>query len=592
MSSTCTTSRPQIYKSAQYATCESIDLISHARTQHPPKSAIKSIHETHTLITKLPTEIKHCVRLRGIGANDLEMIGLENILKDCGAPHPLGPPFLSLDSEPMRMATTFLYLYSGLEFSPESGQGVEVLGAFQHLDARQMPSSNHQDVFYSYVPPSFFVFSNVGYNRIPLYRRVTNYVAFIGFTILVWDHLITFKDEVRYIWNGRKSIVIYLFFWVRKDWCILLRFDSRRLTRTEQNRYFTPFSFIGNFIAYFSTWSPEGTLCFSVRALYADRPKVVYSLGVVLLAEAGVFAWLLSRAEAVPHTLDVHGYSNTACTMIFDPQLGSAPSLSAWFPLVYDTIVIALTLWKCAGPVKEHTASHILRTLLKDGLLYYSVIFAVNLVLAVMIISTRPGIKNITAQLEQLLTVAMMSRITLSLRRKAHEDPSSDEGDDSYLFPRSPESRSFHVYTGHGHPHHHSHYSDKPSQHWIENASATSGRSHASSSWRRCPGNFGLSYESFDSDPVLHSETPPITMARGVQSGYQVRPGRSIDAFDTTRTRSQGMVSGMVDDHLQTKSMGALELGTTGVGQPERAVLSDRDVYELRRMRASPYVRT
>ena len=32
------------------------------------------------------------------------------------------------------------------------------------------------------------------------------YASFIGFTALVWDHLVTFSDEVEYIWKGRKSI--------------------------------------------------------------------------------------------------------------------------------------------------------------------------------------------------------------------------------------------------------------------------------------------------------------------------------------------------------------------------------------------------
>ncbi|KAG7088655.1 hypothetical protein E1B28_012627 [Marasmius oreades] len=33
----------------------------------------------------------------------------------------------------------------------------------------------------------------------------TNYVGFVSFTILVWDHIITFADEVEYVWRGRKG---------------------------------------------------------------------------------------------------------------------------------------------------------------------------------------------------------------------------------------------------------------------------------------------------------------------------------------------------------------------------------------------------
>jgi len=247
---------------------------------------------------------------------------------------------------------------------------------------------------------------------------LTNYVAFIGFTILVWDHIITFDDEVKYIWRRRKTLLTYLFL---------------------INRYFTPLGFVGGLIAYFSDWSYAGCnhfvryegatvsiaielsglmMLLRVRALYIQQPKVIWFVGSILLAEIVVNAWLVSHGEAVQHSTGVH-----ACSMIFDPSLRFAPSASAWLPLLYDTIVIGLTLVKCVGPVKQRTASHIVKTLLKDGLIYYSAIFAVNFVLAIMIVSTPPGVKNICAQLEQLLTVAMMSRITLNLKREAFRDP-------------------------------------------------------------------------------------------------------------------------------------------------------------------------
>lgn len=50
---------------------------------------------------------------------------------------------------------------------------------------------------------------------------------------------------------------------------------------------------------------------------------------------------------------------------------------------------------------------------------FSSVIFVVNLVLTLMIATAPPGLQNITAQLEYLLTVAMMSRITIHLRKQA-----------------------------------------------------------------------------------------------------------------------------------------------------------------------------
>ncbi|RXW21497.1 hypothetical protein EST38_g4361 [Candolleomyces aberdarensis] len=58
-----------------------------------------------------------------------------------------------------------------------------------------------------------------------------------------------------------------------------------------------------------------------------------------------------------------------------------------------------------------------MKRLFQDGLVYYTAIFAVTLVLTLMIIFAPEGLKNITAQLELLLTVAMMSRITINLKK-------------------------------------------------------------------------------------------------------------------------------------------------------------------------------
>jgi len=50
-----------------------------------------------------------------------------------------------------------------------------------------------------------------------------------------------------------------------------------------------------------------------------------------------------------------------------------------------------------------------------------SVIFSITLTLAIMIPVAQSGIQNITAQLELLLTVAMMSRVTIDLKKHARD---------------------------------------------------------------------------------------------------------------------------------------------------------------------------
>ncbi|KAF7297562.1 hypothetical protein MKEN_01378700 [Mycena kentingensis (nom. inval.)] len=280
----------------------------------------------------------------------------------------------------------------------------------------------------------------------------TNYVGFAGFTVLIWDHLDTFVDEVRvlcslwtpqrhlpgvpcmqveYVWKGKKGTLVYLF---------LL------------NRYLIPLGFIINLFAYLSpTWTVDRYACrqfiryegsmtligihvvalmmlLRIYALYSTKRVIVWGVGLLFLVSLGMNAWLLTRGEAVVHNPDSRV---VACTMIFPPEISILASSSAWLPLLYDSVVLVLTLAKAIPFVTKRNGTYVMKRILEDGLLYYSVIFSVTAVLTIMIVSAPPGLKNIAAQLELLITVTMMSRITLNLKKCAREGADSAFARDS-----------------------------------------------------------------------------------------------------------------------------------------------------------------
>ncbi|KAJ7610251.1 hypothetical protein DFH06DRAFT_1246227 [Mycena polygramma] len=222
-----------------------------------------------------------------------------------------------------------------------------------------------------------------------------DYVGFVAFTILIWDHIDTFPAEVEYIWNGKKGPIVYLF---------LL------------NRYLTPLGFIVNLFAYLSpVWTIEGSMTvigihvvgmmmfLRIHALYWTNRIVVAGVFSLLLVSVGMSAWLLAHGQP--------------CTMIFPPSLSVIASSSAWLPLLYDSVVVVLTVMKALPLPRINSGTHVMKRLLEDGLKYYAAIFSVNLVLAIMIIAAPLGLKNIAAH----ITVTMMSRITLNLKKCAKE---------------------------------------------------------------------------------------------------------------------------------------------------------------------------
>ncbi|KAG1751053.1 hypothetical protein EDB19DRAFT_1824801 [Suillus lakei] len=238
-------------------------------------------------------------------------------------------------------------------------------------------------------------------------RRHLKAVGVLGLTILVWDHAITFSDEVDIIWSRPKKFLTFLF---------LL------------NRYLTPIGFIVNLVAYsLPSWSfivhrcehfvrYEGAMTavgiqvvglmmfLRVRAMYHDNRYVVILVASLLFAWVAVGAWLLS-----------HG---VVSGMAESELRGSLASAWAWVPLCYDTVVFALTLNRTLPSIKNKEAGHIVRTLFTNGVLFYSVMCTINLIFTIMVARAPQGLKNITGQLELILTVAMMSRITLSLMKE------------------------------------------------------------------------------------------------------------------------------------------------------------------------------
>ncbi|KZV66240.1 hypothetical protein PENSPDRAFT_667872 [Peniophora sp. CONT] len=254
---------------------------------------------------------------------------------------------------------------------------------------------------------------------------LTREVGLAGFCVLIWDHAITLDEEVCLVWKRIPDID-------RKDYrrmafCILFLL----------NRYVVPLSFLINLIAYFSTlWTFETCSHF-----------VVYEGIMTMVGIALADLIMLSRVEALWRDSKYHWYAagglftlwstfitvnswllahTGPCTMVFDKQYERIAPASAWLPLLYDTTVIILTLmrtWPSRKGGRLSTNAYVIGAeLLREGVLYYGVIFGVTFSLTLMIAFAPAGIQNICAQLELCLTSAMMSRITLTLKRRFASD--------------------------------------------------------------------------------------------------------------------------------------------------------------------------
>ncbi|KAJ7605522.1 hypothetical protein DFH06DRAFT_1020188, partial [Mycena polygramma] len=234
------------------------------------------------------------------------------------------------------------------------------------------------------------------------------YVGFAAFTILIWDHIDTFTAERNNLLPWTEQSCTYLF---------LL------------NRYLTPLGFMVNLFAYLSSvWTNESSCRHFIRyegamtligvhvvgimmflriyALYSTRRVVVAGVFFILLVSICVNGWLLAHGQRV---LIVYCLRLHALMLFWISLRSTIASSSAWLPLLYDSVVLVLTLVKALPLVRKSNGTYVMKRLLEDGLIYYAAIFSVTLVLTIMIVSA-PSFS---------ITVTMMSRITLNLKKCA-----------------------------------------------------------------------------------------------------------------------------------------------------------------------------
>jgi len=103
-----------------------------------------------------------------------------------------------------------------------------------------------------------------------------------------------------------------------------------------------------------------------IWALYSKLWQVSALVAFVLLGETATNIYLLMNAVAVKHPSGVH-----SCSMIFDPALNpAATSASAWIPLLYDTLILVLTIYRTLPAVRHKEAGQIIRTILRVRLYY------------------------------------------------------------------------------------------------------------------------------------------------------------------------------------------------------------------------------
>ncbi|KAJ7744063.1 hypothetical protein DFH07DRAFT_963896 [Mycena maculata] len=204
-------------------------------------------------------------------------------------------------------------------------------------------------------------------------QRLRRSLFLAGFVVVLFDHLLTLSSEVKNIWSPR--------FKRSSAWFLLFRYVTLL-----SNLTMVAF-FLGNIDT--EEFFVGCTLSLRVCAMYGFNRRVFISLSIAALTTVSLGAW----AIVGPHiTLET---SVPGCHTITskDQAMRKSPCVAlAWeAQLVCDILILSLTLRRAST---YHRAvglrsPSLLRTMFRDGAVYFGMICLVNLANIVMIYVTQ-----------------------------------------------------------------------------------------------------------------------------------------------------------------------------------------------------------
>ncbi|TFK35061.1 hypothetical protein BDQ12DRAFT_688738 [Crucibulum laeve] len=241
--------------------------------------------------------------------------------------------------------------------------------------------------------------------------KAAKYFQLAAFIVLLYDHILTFPEEVQRIWSQKLSVASILFL---------------------INRYITPIQFVIIIDAFHDPiWTETVSSCrrfvafegastvtlvaicelimiMRVYALYERSRTILIFLMTLWMLQVALSSVGIDTGFPVPLP---DGFIGCIFT-------GSHPLFPAiWVtPLISDCAIFSLTLWRTRTYLRHSRAAPTTHVFIRDGLLYFLVIFMANLLNTLLFFLGADDIRAIGASFSQLITATMISRLVLNLR--------------------------------------------------------------------------------------------------------------------------------------------------------------------------------
>ncbi|KAJ7707373.1 hypothetical protein B0H17DRAFT_1032536 [Mycena rosella] len=256
--------------------------------------------------------------------------------------------------------------------------------------------------------------------------QTTNYLVAASLTLAVIEHVATFKDELKLVWNGPLRISSVIYIWMRYFALITLIIYSTFMLREVKSDY-TCQSFLlaEGVTSSLIVVTADIILVLRVWILYGRPRKLLYFLLALVTAEI-ITMIIVAVFTILPLREYFHiGYTILGCYSLRVPRYFTFYAV----PLVVTSFTMfGMTLYKCGRTLFDNRAARmpVITLFLRDGVFWFLAIFAISVAELLVWARGRPGLAQATVSPATVLNSVIGTRILLNLKRLGATDSVSD----------------------------------------------------------------------------------------------------------------------------------------------------------------------
>ncbi|KAF5325332.1 hypothetical protein D9619_009946 [Psilocybe cf. subviscida] len=252
-----------------------------------------------------------------------------------------------------------------------------------------------------------------------------------NYALFFYDYLLTLPDEVEKIWMAPftfASLLFYINRYVTHAQFIILQVEYHEknwpiaLKHLQVCDHYVKFA---GACAMSLVAIAQIIMILRVYALYRRSKRVLGLLITMLCAQMVVIGFGLNTGVRVHLPPGFPGCVLTGSNNWF-ATLWAAP-------LCTDSVIFAMTVWRSVGYRKKYGRFKTIDMILRDGSVYFLVIFSVNLMNCLIYLFAPSDLRALGARFSQTLTSILISRLQLNLRQI---------GNPSYIGPGTQEPPS------------------------------------------------------------------------------------------------------------------------------------------------------